>query len=110
MRGIFPCIHQGEVKEEGGEEGRGLEEIITPLSNQEEVIWQGQGAPVDISPSMKHKQPPRIRLAVERKVRETEYCDNYRPRQQTHTHTTHVKPHTPICVFLFLFRHPGFDL
>lgn len=29
----------GGVKEDGSGGGRDLEEIITPLSNQEEVIW-----------------------------------------------------------------------
>lgn len=40
------------------EEGRGLEEIITPLSNWEEVILAGQAAPVDISPHNETTKPP----------------------------------------------------
>lgn len=37
--GTSSLLGGGGVKEDGSGGGRDLEEIITPLSNQEEVIW-----------------------------------------------------------------------
>lgn len=43
-------------------------EVIIALSNQEEVIWPGHSAPLDISPRVK-QQHPHIRFTVEGEVK-----------------------------------------
>lgn len=74
----------GCTKEEGG---RGLEEIITSLSNQKEVVWLVRLPQWILSPEWNNNDPTsgsRWRAKCSRDI-QSEYCYNYRWLVQEHT-------------------------
>lgn len=78
------------VKEEGSGGGRDLEEIITPVSNQEEVIWPVRLPQWILAPQWNDNTPTsgsqwRVKWSWDI---QSEYCDNYRPLQQIYTYAT----------------------